>query len=144
MKSNIRILKLTPNFIEKNIKVFEGIISDNFKEYWKRKEFLMELEGKWDYSIALMLQEQIIGFIIASIKFDKVHIHKFAIHQNYRGQKYGKLLLREFENIVIMKFAAITLKVYEENIPAIHFYYRENFIKISQNNQLLLLEKRLL
>ena len=88
------IFKLTKDYLVKNINDFINILKEIPNEYWSENNFILDLPGKWDYSICITNKSnKLIGYIIASEKNDCVHIHKFMVNENYRNKKIGKTLL---------------------------------------------------
>lgn len=142
---NISIQNITYDYVKQHISVFLDIISDGLNEYWGEQEFLNDLPKKWDSSVVLIINSSIVGFIISSYKNDCFHIHKFFIHKKYRNYGYGELLLHEFETRIKQNFDihTISLKVYKENLKAIHFYKNQNFIENQNQDSLLLLTKKI-
>jgi len=114
-------------YMRKNVITFISIIKNVPNEYWSEDHFLEDLKGKWDYSIGIKRDNLLIAFIIASIKDDSIHIHKFMVRENYRSQGIGKILLDHFISITSNNFKSITLKVYKENQKAIEFYRANDF-----------------
>jgi len=122
---------LTKEILEKHIDQFINIAADIPLESWNKENYLFQLPGKWDYSLVFFDNsgEKILGFIIASDKSSSIHIHKFAVHPDFRSQKLGLKLLKEFEKHVKQKSACriISLYVDAENEKAINFYSRNGF-----------------
>lgn len=142
---NINIQLISYKYLKQNLAEFLDIISDGTNEYWGEKEFLYDLPHKWDLSIVLIINNKITGFIIASLKSDYSHIHKFFIHRNFRGLGYGEILLSNFEERILQNFKInkISLKVYKENFKAIQFYKMHNFIEEDFQDNLLILQKQI-
>ena len=141
----VKIISITPSFIEEHIIQFLDIISDSEHEYWGKEEFLYDLPNKWNSSIALVKQTVIIGFIISSLKQNTFHIHKFFIHKDYRSCGYGEMLLKEFERKIMQDFSvhSISLKVYFDNSKAIAFYKKNGFVKTTKEQTLQVLKKEI-
>jgi hypothetical protein len=140
---HVKIFTITKEYLYHNLAHFINILADIEHEYWREYEFNVEFEGKWKYSIVMEIENIIVGYIIASKKNDRIHIHKFMIKQDYRNKKYGFLLLEVFIKNVKYHFDYISLKVYKDNIKAINFYKKNNFILEFENEELLQLKKDL-
>ena len=113
--------------MEKNVDEFVSIIKNVPNEYWSNDHFLKDLNGKWEYSIGINNADILVAFIIASIKENSIHIHKFMVREGFRSQGFGKILLDHFISITSNNFKSITLKVYKENQKAIEFYRVNDF-----------------
>jgi ribosomal protein S18 acetylase RimI-like enzyme len=125
----MRIVPITREFLRNNLNIPH--------EYWGEDHFLMELPGKWDYSIAAIDHGKIIGYLIASDKTEKIHIHKFMVGPQFQSQGIGKALLKEIINISLNNNKlSITLKVYTDNQRAIKFYLEKGFNIIQSNGEL--------
>jgi ribosomal protein S18 acetylase RimI-like enzyme len=137
----IKIFSITKEYLNQNIIHFINILADVEHEYWQEDEFKIDLECKWQYSIVMEIENIIVGYIIASKKNDRIHVHKFMIHPEFRNKKYGLLLLEAFIKNVKGHFCTISLKVYKDNIKAIIFYKKNGFITEYEKNDLFQLRK---
>ena len=120
---------------------FLEILKDVPYEYWDSKNLCVDLNGKWEYSIASIEGDKIVGYIICSIKNETLHIHKFMVYCLFRNYGMGSALLREFESSIMLKFKTVTLKVHKENSKAIRFYEKNGFKIIEENTDLYLMKK---
>ena len=134
---------INKEYMEKNVDEFVSIIKNVPNEYWSNDHFLMDLNGKWNYSIGMLNSGILVAFIIASIKEDSIHIHKFMVKEGFRSKGFGKILLDTFIETVSQSFKSITLKVYKENSRAIEFYKSNAFLVISDNNELVAMKRRI-
>ena len=126
------------NFMQKHLSEFVSILKNVPNEYWSDDNFLLDLEGKWEYSIGIQSDNILIAFIIASVKTESIHIHKFMVHEDYRSKGIGKILLDYFVDMTCKNFNSITLKVYKDNQRAIDFYKANAFKKINSEHENLL------
>lgn len=129
-EKHYKINVLTPEFLTQHINEFIAIASDIPLESWKEENYLYELPGKWKYSLTILDKENIIvGFIIASQKKESIHIHKYAVHPQYRSKGVGLSMLQHFEKNVkaIGDCKMVSLYVDTENSNAIRFYERNGF-----------------
>ena len=101
-------------------------------EAWDQSSFLYDLPGKFNYSILIYLNNQLIGYSINSIKSEYCHIHRFVVKNTFNnlglGSKMIDFLVQEF------KLSKISLKVNSNNFRAINFYFKKKFKIIELNN----------
>lgn len=141
----MEITRLTKEIVSEQVDDLINMIEDVPNEYWEKDHFLVDLNQKWELSIALINKHRKVkGFIIASKKELSVHIHKFMIDKDYRSQGYGAILLKQFENNCIKnEEEVLTLKVYKNNKKGIDFYLKHNFSTDTTFDELLLMKKYL-
>ena len=108
---------------------FLAIDADTDGEQWGREHFLSDRPGKWVCSRWAVSDEgRPVGFAIASIKDDAVHVHRLAVDPRHRRRGLGAALLRAVaEGGEKLRLARMTLKVSRTNEDAILFYRRLNF-----------------
>lgn len=79
------------------------------------------------------LDNNIIGFIIYSIIYDRAEIIDILIDNNYRNKGYGDELLKNgIEDCLNNNCKNITLEVKESNESAINLYKKNNFKVIAK------------
>lgn len=144
------IKKLSKEFLTQNIADFIMILEDVPNEYWTEQNFVVDLFGKYKISCVALIDDKVVGYIIASEKdILRAHIHKFMVSSNYRGKGIGQMLYSYCERIIARQnYSTITLFVYQNNERGINFYSNLNFSlkeeKVdSAGNQLLLLYKNI-
>ncbi len=137
------IQKLNFNIASEHVDAFLELGVDNIGEYWTKENFLMNLKDKWDLSLFSKTEDKFSGYLIASNKLGKAHIHHLIVGKDFRNNKIGGNLVRELEKNIINDYSAITLKVHESNKNAIRFYNDLNFRKISEIGEYVIMEKRL-
>ena len=125
-----RIVDLSPAFVEDNIDKILSIASDQPGEYWAKDNFLFELPGKWTLSFAVILDNNIEGYAVVSIKSHKTaHIHHFMVSSGHRGRRIGMSMLDEVKaRASAHGLQNITLKVARTNHRALEFYVRHGFL----------------
>jgi len=132
----MRIIKLNQRLIRENIErliEIDSIIIDE-EGTWTLDNFLMELNHKWDYSFAMLVDDQIVGFIICSVKGNSLYIHRLAVLPEYQGKKIGSTLLKYICEICLKQnMNSVTLQVKKFNIEAQRFYERHGFERIGSN-----------
>jgi len=143
MRMDITFIKISKEFLSLNIQEFISLLNNIPNEYWNKDCFLLDLDGKWENSIALINNNKILGYIIASIKDNNLHIHKFMIHSDFRSKGLGKVLFDQFIKINKKDFDNITLKLYSDNVGAKKFYWKLGFEITEINNELLFGIKKL-
>lgn len=72
------------------------------------------------------LNDQIVGFIIFSVIFDRAEIDYFAVLEKYRGKGISDKLYSYFEN-ESSECSSISLEVRSDNERAIKFYEKKGF-----------------
>ncbi|MCF8266060.1 MAG: GNAT family N-acetyltransferase [Ignavibacteriales bacterium] len=137
------IYKISKQFLEENIDEFLALIQDVEHEYWSNENFFIELPGKWEFSFYFRMNDVIAGFIIVSEKGNCLHIHKLMVREDLRGRNVGKKLLDKLSVVAIEKFNKLSLKVYSNNLRAIHFYEKNGFSQINLFNDLIYMEKQI-
>lgn len=74
-----------------------------------------------------MVENRLIGYLIASKKKCSYHIHKLMIEKEHRSMGIGRKLIEQFRTS-LPNGSNITLKVSENNQKAIDFYKRHGFL----------------
>lgn len=106
----------------------EKIDEETIGEKWEPRHFQLELPSKWECSWMAMLEQKVIGFVIASLKPESIHVHRIAVHPTFRGQGIGVQLLRRVAECGLARNQSfLTLVVSENNRGAIRFYERLGF-----------------
>lgn len=102
---------------------------------WTVDNFLMDLYGKWEYSLSALENNQIVGFLICSVKKNNIlRIHKIAVLPKYQRKKIGSTLLKNlFINAHEFGIERIALKVKKSNVNVQRFYEQLGFKKIKTN-----------
>ena len=117
------------SFLKKNINTFCSMIKD-FKYFiWKEENFLMDLPGKWDYSLVARNKGKIVGFSINSLKKNNVvYVHFIFVVELYKKKRIGTNLVKS----LIAKarrngINSVRLRCPTENKPAVNFYKSNGF-----------------
>lgn len=95
-----------------------SLLHDNYK-------FILD-----GFSKCLVIEEDdnLIGYVIYSIIYERAEIVDIVIDPLYRNNKYGyKLLSNCIDDIMLSKAINITLEVNENNEPAIRLYQKLGF-----------------
>jgi ribosomal protein S18 acetylase RimI-like enzyme len=147
LRTEFDIVLLDPTFIRENIDRFIEIATDIPNESWVIENYLYELPHKWEYSIGIVERKTgtLIAFIIASDKTSSIHIHKYAVHPDFRSRGVGRFMQTFFEKNVKRKADCKTISLYVDrnNVAAIRFYEREGFHFAETVESMLLYKKKL-
>jgi len=102
---------------------------------WTVDNFLIDLDGKWRYSLIALENDQIVGFLICSVKENNIlHIHKIAIVSKYQRRGVGTLLMKHlFSNCNEYNIKYISVKTKKNNVNAQRFYERQDFKRIGSD-----------
>lgn len=122
-------------FMQKHMERMTQVATETPAERWDESQFLMELPGKWEYSMALLYQGQVIGYLLASYKeaINSIHIHKLIIDRQFRSKGWGEKLMYAFcQKVMEARIPKITLKVAQTNCDAIRFYIRMKFHHVGE------------
>lgn len=142
--SGLSFKKITSGILENELDEFIGISRGIPHDNWDKSSYLMDLKGKWDFSLASYLGDKLAGYIIASQKTaDNIHIHRFVVSPDNQGMGVGHSLLNRFEKLIAGNASSISLKVYVDNTRAIKFYRDCGFSVAEKQDMLVLLIKHL-
>ena len=137
LENNIRIVKITRNYMIKNLDKFFAIESnwtDLGEKPWKKENFLLDLPLKWELSFAAEKGNSIIGYIIGS-KYDSEisRVNKIMVVSRYRRCGIGKQLMEKYFAACLKKgMKKSELKALVENDAANRFYVRLGYQKIGK------------
>ncbi len=125
---DILITELTEEFLKSRVSEFVEILEDYPHEYWREEHFLAKKDQKYDLSVVALKEEEITGYIIASLKNKEPYVHKFFVKKEFRNRSIGEKMLLFFENRIREKgYRTTKLAVREDNEHAIRFYLRNEF-----------------
>jgi len=125
-----RIVPLTRPRARRNLHLLMAVDAQTIGEPWGPEQWLRNKPEKWELSRVMLRGQEPIGFIVASLKGDAIHIHRLAVRDLYRGQGRGTDLLREVARIASQRsISTLTLKVSKENEQALGFYQRLGFLQ---------------
>jgi ribosomal protein S18 acetylase RimI-like enzyme len=129
---NIRIVNLTKLNVLEYSEGILNVLSQDQINYWKVEHLMIDLPMKWEHSYVLLKAEDLVGFIICSIKNNNIHVHKIYIDETVKGKGLGKkILFHCLENVKNIK--KCSLFVYGNNIEAIRFYDKRRFLVIDKS-----------
>jgi ribosomal protein S18 acetylase RimI-like enzyme len=125
---NLHIEALTKALMHKYLPDILTEVKDFRYLNWIEENFLIDLPGKWKYSLAAVVDQTLCGFSINSNKFGVLYIHFFYVYKNYRRKGVGNNLLVACENICRRENrTALKLKCRITNASAKQFYERNGF-----------------
>ena len=125
----MRIMHLNKKMALENINRLIEIDRIILDDPWTEDNFLMELKGKWEYSLVALENTNIVGFVICSVKGENLHIHRLVVAPKYQKRGIGAALLEHlFTNSDRLKY--ITVKTRKCNTNAQKFYERWGFKRI--------------
>jgi [ribosomal protein S18]-alanine N-acetyltransferase len=99
---------------------------------WSTEDYQSEIVNLQAVFLVAEIENKIVGFILARlIETLKVsEIVNFAVVEKYQKQGIGNLLLTVLSEILTTSnYKKIELEVREQNLKAINFYLKNNFIK---------------
>jgi ribosomal protein S18 acetylase RimI-like enzyme len=110
-------------------------------EAWEVHHFTLDLPSKWEVSRLALFHEQPVGFMVATLKAESVHVNRIAVDPDWRGKGMGTLLLQEAaSSAVTFQKSLVTLKVSQSNHAAIQFYTHLGFARQNTGDQNLSLQ----
>lgn len=134
----MRSIKLTKNNIKNYMSqliAIDGMYSSPedgiySREIWGSASFMLELPGKWKNSWVICKEEKVCAFSICSMT-DKhtLHIHRLAVHKDYKGTGVSDLLMHTI--FLGVEADRITLMVSTENVRAVRYYKKHGFEIVS-------------
>jgi ribosomal-protein-alanine N-acetyltransferase len=110
-----------------------AIERDSFLTPWSEPSFRQEIEGK-ESSLAVVVSEneRVIGYGIAWIIVDEIHIGNIAVRRDYRRRRIGAMLLDHLLETGKSRGCCLaTLEVRRSNLPAIGLYQTFGFSSIA-------------
>ena len=128
----IKIVKLTKELavkISDQILILEKNWAEIGDEPWNIDNLLNDLPLKWDLSQLALVDNNVVGYLIASLKDNAVYLNKIVVDKSQRNFGIGKKLLKEFlKKSLKIKINKVIFKVRIDN-PAVKFYEKLNFKK---------------
>ena len=118
---------------------------------WSRNLFFEEINNPFSYNFVLASNNIIVGYLNFWVVPEGIELNNIAIHENYRGKGYGKLLLQFLiECGKVFKSEKIFLEVKEDNLIAQKLYKKYGFKEIyirknyySDNKDAIVMERNL-
>ena len=95
------------------------IVNENYEKLFKLDEILNE---KYTKMYVYEIDDNIVGFIHATVLYETIDIINIAVDPNYRRKKVASNLFDYLLTEAPSQVGLITLEVNENNIAAINFY----------------------
>lgn len=123
------ILKVSHSDLDKILE----IENESFIKPFKKENFLYELnENPFSRFYKLVIDNEIIGFLLLYVTFDSSSIVQIAIKKDKRNQGFAGFLLQNVEKLLIKEEVNfITLEVRVSNIPARKLYKKLGYEEIN-------------
>ena len=123
------ILKVSHSDLDKILE----IENESFIKPFKKENFLYELnENPFSRFYKLVIDNEIIGFLLLYVTFDSSSIVQIAIKKDKRNQGFAGFLLQNIEKLLIKEEVSfITLEVRVSNIPARKLYKKLGYGEIN-------------
>lgn len=143
-KYNPEIKPLTKGIITDNLDTFSEMSKQINDDYWTIDHYLADLNGKWELSSVVCIDDAICGFIIVSEKENSLHVNRIVVEKKYQGLGIGKLLLEKaMHDCTRLQKKALTLKVDMSKPEVINFYKHLQFNTTGEQGALLLMELKI-
>ena len=123
------ILKVSHSDLDKILE----IENESFIKPFKKENFLYELnENPFSRFYKLLIDNEIIGFLLLYVTFDSSSIVQIAIKKDKRNQGFAEFLLQNIEKLLIKEEVNfITLEVRVSNVPARKLYKKLRYEEIN-------------
>lgn len=106
-----------------------GIEVASFASPWSRKSFEVELKKEWGISWVMLEAHRVIGYLVAWLVGDEIHVANVAVDHAYRRRGIGEILLKKvIENSP--GFCWMELEVRGSNRAARSLYKKLGFHEI--------------
>lgn len=129
--TDLRTLPLTEYRVAQYLEKLMALDAHTIGESWGPDQWFRELPQKWEFSRFLLRGREPIGFVVASLKDEAIHIHRLVVSGAYRGRGCGAKLLREVAEMAQQRsLRTLTLKVSSKNCNAITFYRSLGFAEV--------------
>lgn len=96
-------------------------IEKTFPNPWPLKAFFLEMEGEFNKSLALCVDDILVGYLFYSEYLDEININHFAVDPKYRKMGYASEILKKLIKGMSRK-QILYLEVHTENEAAINLY----------------------
>ena len=103
------------------------IVNENYEKLFKLDEILNE---KYSKMYVYEIDDNIVGFIHATVLYETIDIINIAVEPNYRRKKVASNLFDYLLTEAPSQVRLITLEVNENNLSAIHLYDKFSFDKL--------------
>ena len=103
----------------------------SFAAPWSRNMFLEELANRAARLVVFKSDNFLVGYVCFWEVLDEAHLMNVAVHPDFRGRGYGKLIMEQLEAICLRdNLRRIILDVGRRNLPARRLYKKCGFSAI--------------
>jgi ribosomal-protein-alanine N-acetyltransferase len=106
-----------------------SIERQSFPDPWPRRFFIEEIsKSQPAYARVVLLDEQVVGYLVAWFVLDEIHLGNLAVHPEYRRRGIARALVEHLVERADRRGASvITLEVRAGNRAAVALYSRYHF-----------------
>jgi GNAT superfamily N-acetyltransferase len=108
----------------------------------KANEFIQSLIdiGVAEYKLLLDENESVIGFYVATVDEGEAELRRIYLNPSMIGKGFGTKMLKEAEKYF---YNVYKVRVHKKNTLAIQFYLKSGFLKVGEEKEEDLMEKRI-
>ena len=144
-----QVLDLCREVRDHHMKLLNGYFTPQ-NDYYEQMGFMDSLEDNKYCAFVAVVDEQVVGYLLAERKISPhlihsnvMHVCNFGVKQNIRGTGVGKKLMDTLFDLCIKEgVEEISLGVYNKNTIAYSFYEKYGFKPIEQKMTLSLTDKK--
>ncbi|CAM4015776.1 hypothetical protein CCOS865_01697 [Pseudomonas reidholzensis] len=134
-KSTIAFGQLTEAGMLSLWPVLEGLSSDQQWMAWGEANYTKTLPRKWELSRTVVVNDQVLGYCLCSVRGGFLWIHRLVVGQASRGKGLGGVFVREMQRVAKgAGLLGIFLKTPVENVQGVLFYKDNGFREVSNEN----------
>ena len=118
------------NMIDTHISDVISSENDSYGYTWSEKIFFDCIKHNYLCKV-LLLDNTVVGYLISSIVQNECHIMNLCIRKEFRGNGYGKYLLKELhEEVIKSDCVLVFLECRPSNLSALNLYKSEGYNEI--------------
>jgi len=119
-----------------DLEIIENVGKACLPIYYRPQDLLMMMMDGKHLIYKLTSNDQIVGFVVASLEDDgeRIHIKSLGVLPEFRRQGYGRQLVDKLKELLGHQTNGkyITLYVLEDNFTAVKFYARLGFKSVKK------------
>ncbi len=109
------------------------IENEVYSHPWTRGNFLDSFAEPYEAMGLRSNNGTLVAYFLLMPILDELHLLTFAVHPQYQGQGYARLLLEEMRSLAKSKnYLSIMLEVRISNLRARHIYQQFGFVEIGR------------
>lgn len=109
------------------------IENEVYSHPWTRGNFLDSFAEPYEAMSLRSNNGTLVAYFLLMPILDELHLLTFAVHPQYQGQGYARLLLEEMRSLAKSKnYLSIMLEVRISNLRARHIYQQFGFVEIGR------------